>query len=329
MALRTHTVRYPPAQLRAQRRFNAVLGRAPRLRTDPWRVEAGQRLSAWLAVAADRAARPRLRRRGLGVGMAQAPGDPPVPLRVLRPRGPLRAVILDIHGGGWVLGGAALNDRLNVHLATHGFCVVSADYRLLSERRRIYVESAIDDCVTAALWTLDHLGRLGGRDLFLAGDSAGAHLAALTALALRDRRRLAAVRGCVFAYGVFDLSGAPGVRAAGPETLLFDGPAMRADLARLAPHRDEAALRAPDVSPIYADLTGLPPALFLAGEADPLADDSRLMAAAWGRASDADLILAPETPHGFLHFGGPAARGGRRAIRAWLDHRLSVDSTTL
>ena len=85
---------------------------------------------------------------------------------------------------------------------------------------------------------------------------------------------------------------------------------------------DEAALRQPDVSPLYADLTGLPPALFLAGEYDPLFEDSLLMATRWGEASEADLIRAPQVPHGFLHFGGPAARGARRAIRTWLDARL-------
>ena len=39
-------------------------------------------------------------------------------------------------------------------------------------------------------------------------------------------------------------------------------------------------------------------------------------------AADADLIRVPETPHGFLHFGGPAARGARKAIRTWLNARL-------
>jgi len=46
------------------------------------------------------------------------------------------------------------------------------------------------------------------------------------------------------------------------------------------------------------------------------------MATRWGEASDADLIRVPETPHGFLHFGGPAARGARKAIRTWLNARL-------
>lgn len=322
MTLLTHVVDYPPPQLAAQRRINAVLARAPRLRTDPWRVEAGQRLSLWLDAAAGRVTVPRLRKRGVTVEIVQTDDDQPVPLRILRPAGPPRAVILDIHGGGWVLGSAGLNDRLNAHLAHHGFCVVSVDYRLLSERRKVFIDCAIRDCLQAAYWTVTHVDRLGAADLFIAGESAGAHLAALTAVALRDQGLIDLVKGCVFSYGVFDLSGSESVRSAGPETLLFNGPTMQADLARLAPDRDEAGLRQADVSPLYADLTGLPPALFLAGEYDPLFEDSLLMATRWGEASEADLIRAPETPHGFLHFRGPAARGARTAIRHWVDARL-------
>ena len=323
MPLRVHTVEFPPPQLAAQRRINAVLARAPRLRTDPWRVEAGQRLSTWLAAAAGRLHAPRLRKRGVSVEVRAPDEDLSVPLRILRPEGPPRAVVLDIHGGGWVLGSASLNDRLNAHLARHGFCVVSVDYRLLSERRGVFIEAAIEDCLQAAYWTVGNVDQLGAADLFIAGESAGAHLAALTVLALRDRGLADLVRGCVLAYGVYDLSGTDSVRAAGRDTLLFNGPTMRTDLARLAPDRDEAALRAPDVSPLYADLSGLPPALFLAGEYDPLFQDSLLMATGWGQGAEVDLIRVPETPHGFLHFGGPAARGARIAVRRWLDARLA------
>lgn len=322
MTLRVHTVEFAPPQQAAVRRIDAALARAPRLRTDPWRVEAGQRLSVWLDAAAGRVTVPRLKKRGVTVEIVQTEGDHPVPLRILHPAETPRAIVLDIHGGGWVLGSAGLNDRLNAHLAHHGFCVVSVDYRLLSERRGIYIEAAIADCLAGALWTLTHVDRLGAAPVLIAGESAGGHLAALTAIALRDLGLIDRVRGCVFTYGVFDLSGTPSVRAAGPDTLLFNGPTMRADLARLAPDRDETALRAPDVSPLYADLTGLPPALFLAGEYDPLFEDSLLMATRWGQASDADLIRVPEAPHGFLHFGGPAARGARTAIRRWLDARI-------
>jgi acetyl esterase/lipase len=322
MTLRTHTVQFPPAQQAAQRRINAVLARAPRLRTEPWRIEAGQRLTLWLDAAAGRITVPRLRKRGVKVEIVSTQGDHPVPLRILHPVGPPRAVVLDVHGGGWVLGSASLNDRLNANLARHGFCVVSVDYRLLSERRQIYIDAAIADCLAAAYWTATNVDRLGASTLFLSGESAGGHLAALTAVALRDQGLIDLVKGCVFAYGVFDLSGTEGVRSAGPDTLLFNGPTMQADLARLAPGRDEAALRQPDISPLYADLAGLPPALFLAGEYDPLFEDSLLMATRWGEVADADLIRVPETPHGFLHFGGPAARGARTAIRRWMEGRL-------
>ncbi|RZJ16441.1 MAG: alpha/beta hydrolase [Brevundimonas sp.] len=323
MTLRLHTVEFAPAQLAALRRVNAILARAPRLRTDPWRVEAGQRLSTWLDAASGRLTPLSFKRRGVTVEIVDTGGDQPVPLRILRPDGRPRAVVLDIHGGGWVLGSAGLNDRLNAHLVHHGFCVVSIDYRLLSERRGVYIDAAIADCVRAARWTLEHLDDLGAHDLFMAGESAGGHLAALTVIALRDQGLADRVRGCVFAYGVFDLSGTDSVRAAGPQTLLFNGPTMQADLARLAPDRDEAALRHADVSPLYADLTDVPPALFLAGGRDPLFEDSALMAARWGEASDADLIRVPQAPHGFLHFGGPAARGARQAIRHWMGARLA------
>lgn len=323
MTLRLHTVEFAPAQLAALRRVNAILARAPRLRTDPWRVEAGQRLSTWLDAASGRLTPLSFKRRGVTVEIVDTGDDQPVPLRILRPDGRPRAVVLDIHGGGWVLGSAGLNDRLNAHLVHHGFCVVSIDYRLLSERRGVYIDAAIADCVRAARWTLEHLDDLGADDLFTAGESAGGHLAALTAIALRDQGLADRVRGCVFAYGVFDLSGTDSVRTAGPETLLFNGPTMQADLARLAPDRDEAALRHADVSPLYADLTNVPPALFLVGERDPLFEDSALMAARWGEASQADLIRVPQAPHGFLHFGGPAARGARRAIRHWMAARLA------
>ena len=65
MTLRTHVVDFAPAQQAAVRRINAVLARAPRLRTDAWRIDAGQRLSLWLDAAAGAITVPRLRKRGV------------------------------------------------------------------------------------------------------------------------------------------------------------------------------------------------------------------------------------------------------------------------
>lgn len=329
MTLRTHTVEFGPRQLAAVRRINAVLALSPRLSGEAGDLDRNQRLNAVLNQLVPPLTGAALRRRRIRVETDVAPGpDGPVPLRILLPPSLPRALVVDFHGGGWVYGGAGLNDRLNAHLvATAGLAVVSIDYRLVSEREERFIDAVAGDCLAGARWALDHAAaRFSVADLFLIGESAGAHLAALTATALRDEGRMNAVRGCVFSYGVFDLSATPSVRDAGPDTLALDGPAIVRALARLAPDRDEAGLRRPDISPLYADLTGLPPALFLSGDRDPLRDDSRLMARAWGRAADADLIQVPEAPHAFLQFGGPAARGARIAVRRWLDDRLKAVS---
>ena len=89
MPLNVHTVRFPPAQQAALRRLNRVLARAPRLRTDPWLVEAGQRLSNWLDAASARITPLTLTRRGVSVEVVRTDGDLATPVRVLRPEGVL------------------------------------------------------------------------------------------------------------------------------------------------------------------------------------------------------------------------------------------------
>jgi acetyl esterase/lipase len=204
-----------------------------------------------------------------------------------------------------------------------GLAVVSVDYRLLSEPRGVQMQHALADCMAAGRWLAENAtDRFGTDRLFLAGQSAGAHLAALTGLALRDEGRFGDFRGCVLVYGVYDLSGTPSVRTAGPETLILNGPTLASDLGRLTPERDEAGRQSPDVSPLYADLHGMPPALFVAGDLDPLRDDSRLMAEAW--PTDADLLQVPLGPHGFIHFGGSLANRSLAGIRLWIEARLAA-----
>lgn len=329
MSLVTRRLEFTAAERTVIDRINAVLAVTPRLRVDGWRLAAGQWLNARLSPAAERVTELWLSRHGVTVETLHIPsGDGDVPLRILRPPGQARGVVLDIHGGGWVVGSAGLNDRLNAHLvAEAGLAVVSVDYRLLNEPRGVFLPDAVSDCLAAARWLIEHAAdRFDADRLLLVGESAGGHLAALTALELRKIGQLKAFLGCVFVYGAFDLTGTPSVRSAGPDTLLLNGPTMAADLARLTPGLDEARRRQPDISPLYADLTGMPPALFIAGEIDPLVDDSRLMAAAWANAAPAELVIAPASPHGFMHFGGPNAAHARVAIRDWLDTRLTADS---
>jgi acetyl esterase/lipase len=331
MTLAVHTLALTPAQARAARRANAALALAPRLKPAGWRLALGQRLNGVFSNAAGAVSQAVLNQRGvrLSATTISGPGGA-LGIRLLEPSGPARALVVDLHGGGWVVGSAALNDRLTGHLAEAGFAVASVDYRLLNEGRGVWMPDAVADCAAALRWALGEGARRFGTDRVLViGESAGAHLGALALLRLRDDGR-AMPAGCIFVQGVFDLSGTPSARSAGPEALLFDGPNLTRDLGRLTPDRDEAARRRPDVSPLYADLSGMPPALFILGEIDPFRDDSRLMAARWADVAAATRLDVPDAPHGFQHFGAPTAALAQAFIRDWASQQangpLSVEN---
>lgn len=320
MSLNVQTLELTPEQEKAARRINKGLAIAPRLKTDGWRLALGQRLNGVVSQAAGAVTEAALKRRGVRVSTTTIAGPTgPLTIRLLEPSGPVRALVIDLHGGGWVVGSAALNDRVTAHLAEAGLAVASVDYRLLDETRGVWMPDAVADCAAALHWALvDGLRRFNADRVFVIGESAGAHLAALSTLTLRDENLIAGLAGCVFVQGVFDLSATPSVRAADSETLLFDGSNLARDLARLIPDRDEAARRRADVSPLYADLSGMPPALFVMSETDPFRDDSLLMAEAWAHHAPATLLAVPTAPHGFQHFGGPAAKLAQAFIRRWI-----------
>ena len=303
---------------------------APRLKLGGWRLQLGMRLNSVAAKTAGRLSAASLKRRGVTVSSTSiGPASNPVSLRILEPATPPRALIVDLHGGGWVIGSAALNDPLTAHFVEAGYAVISVDYRLLDEARQVWMPDAVEDCVTALRWALNEgRTRFGVTDVFLTGESAGAHLAALALLKLRDEG-ITPLPPCIFVQGVFDLSGTPSVRAAGAETLLFDGPNLTRDLGLLTPGLDEDGRRHSELSPLYADLSGLPPALFVMGEVDPLRDDSILMAEAWGRYADAVLLDVPTAPHGFQHFGAPTAALAQAAIRDWISAQIAAERVSV
>jgi acetyl esterase len=79
----------------------------------------------------------------------------------------------------------------------------------------------------------------------------------------------------------------------------------------------------PDVSPLRADLRGMPPALFTIGTMDPLLDDSLFMHARWVAAgNEADLAVYPGGLHGFNAFPITIARQANTRIDQFLQHRL-------
>ncbi|MEG2902728.1 MAG: alpha/beta hydrolase fold domain-containing protein, partial [Massilia sp.] len=267
---------FDDATLNEAKRFNARLARAPRFgsrhRFMPPLVQGLLRLSQ---VGADR----KLRRAGLQVEtrMVGLEGVQ-VQVRIIRPRGPVAGIVLDIHGGGWVVGNAPMNDAYNAAFASRcGLAVVSVDYRLAP---RASVHEQMEECLAAARWLLqgglpDH----AGLPVIVVGESAGAQLAAATLQGLRAwPALLARIAGAVLYYGVYDMAGTDSVRRAGPETLVLDGPRMLAGLRRLTPDLDDAARRQPPLSPLFGELAGMPLALMIVGSSDPLLDDTLRMA---------------------------------------------------
>jgi len=303
------------------RRFNRILAWLPRFRIrnrfTPMLVQALLRMSQ---VGADG----RMRRRGIRIAQQLAEADGlRVPVRVLRPPGAVRGVVLDLHGGGWVIGNPCLDDAQNAALIEAcGVAVVSVDYRLVP---RVALQDAMDDCLAAARWLLSGgIPDLHGLPTFIVGESAGAHLAATVLLRLRDAPTLLErIHGAVLYYGVYDLGGTPRVHQAGPETLVLDGPGMVAALCMLTAGCSDSERRQAPRSPLYGTLDGLPPALLFGGEYDPLRDDTVRMAARWREVAEVELHVLPEAPHGYIRFPTPLARLVPARTQAWIRERIA------
>jgi acetyl esterase len=226
-------------------------------------------------------------------------------LRVLAPTSrAATGVYLHMHGGGWVLGAADLQDRELLALANAtGLVAASVEYRLAPEHP---YPAGPDDCEDAARWLVSEgAAALGAPNrLFLGGESAGAHLAVVSLLRLRDRHGITgAFRGANLLYGGYDLSMTPSQRLWGERNLILSGAILRHFGDCFVPHLDREGRRDPDVSPLFADLRGMPPALFTVGTLDPLLDDTLFMEARWRAAgSEATLKIWPESIHGFDAF---------------------------
>lgn len=312
---------FTAADIAEARRLNAKLDRLPRLRMQTWIGRVFLNVCLWLFELY-----PLVRGRGTSASRelrsVEALGRC-VKLRIFRPAGPCRGIVLDIHGGGWTIGNARLNDGENAARATRlNVAVVSVDYGLALAAP---VDTLVDDCEAAAAWVLtDGEQEFGSRPVVIKGASAGAHLAALTLLRLRDRRGLLdGVNGAVLYFGLYDFSGTPMVRRAGPNNLILHGPTVRATLCALTPDMTDNERRSPEISPLYADLAGLPPALFVVGGEDMLLEDNERMEARWRAANgNSTILIAPESPHAFDRFRTAISMKVDAFVNGWVDARL-------
>lgn len=242
-------------------------------------------------------------------------------LRVLAPE-KSRGIYLHMHGGGHVLGAADQQDRLLEHFAdSTGLTAISVEYRLAPENP---YPAGPDDCEAAALWVSDHLSDFGGDALAVGGESAGAHLAALTILRLRDNHARTPFRAANLVFGVYDLALTPSARAFGDEERLV---LRTLDIEKFGeaflPGMSEAQKRGPQLSPLYADLSGLCPALFTVGTRDALLDDSLFMHARWVAAgNEGELDIYPGAAHGFIAFPCPQTFQSLQKQSAFLNAAL-------
>jgi acetyl esterase len=225
-------------------------------------------------------------------------------LRVIAPEREAVGVYLNLHGGGWMLGAADLQDPAMAELAdATGLCTVSVEYRLAPEHP---YPAGPDDCEDAAVWLVrEGFAQLGVPPVAtIGGDSAGAHLSAVTLLRLRDRHAITgAFAAANLIYGVFDLAMTPSQRNWGERNLVLTTAVMRYFEETFLPGMDDEAKRDPDVSPLYADLRDMPPALFSVGTLDPLLDDTLFMEARWRAAGGrSELRIWPEAIHAFNVF---------------------------
>lgn len=227
----------------------------------------------------------------------EVPGFRPLELDLYRPdvASPV-PVIVHVYGGGWRRGSRRhplprLGADFYQRLAGQGFAVAAVDYRLSGEAG---YPAALEDVRAAVGWVRKQAADYGldaGR-VFLWGDSAGGHLALMTALTGAD------VQGVVAWFPVTDLAGlAAGVAAAGgvPDP----GPESREALFLGAPATDVPDL-AREASPVVHASAAAPPVLLLHGAADdlvPPAQSIRLAGALTAAGATVELELVPGATH--------------------------------
>lgn len=224
-----------------------------------------------------------------------------IPIRVYTPHaavGESHGVLVWLHGGGWVIGDLETADPTCRSLARRAGCVVvSVDYRLAPEHP---APAALDDCMSALTWTVENFELLGvdASKVAVGGDSAGGNLAALVCQRVRDEFG-PEIDFQLLVYPATDLTLAHASIEENAEGYYLTKATMGWFVAHYLGDGDPTD---PAVSPLHAaDLAGLPPALVITAEMDPLRDEGEAYAA---RLKDAGVptesIRYAGQIHGFM-----------------------------
>ncbi|OZD05232.1 hypothetical protein CH275_12895 [Rhodococcus sp. 06-235-1A] len=233
--------------------------------------------------------------------------------------GPL-PIVVEMHGGGFALGSAASNDASNAGLAAALRCIVIAvDYRLAPE---FPYPAAVHDCVTAVRWAVDAADSIGGDPgrIGLLGTSAGACLAACTALELRDSGGPRLAMQALIEPVLDDRADSPSMKQGVDAVFWNTGNAVLS-------WQHYLGGRVPDehTSPARRqDLGNLPPTYLTVNELDPLRDQgvdyARRLLAAGNRV---ELHCWPGAFHGFTMFDTALSRRTRASDVAAMDRLMN------
>ena len=236
-----------------------------------------------------------------------------IPIRVYQPAGagPF-PVLVYLHGGGWVIGDIETHDgpcRSLTNLS--GCCVVSVDYRLAPDAR---YPAAADDCYAATVWVADNAGelRVDASRVAVGGVSAGGNLAAVVSLMARDKGR-PEIRSQVLMNPVTDFSFETASYKEHGEGLDLSEASMRWFWDCYLESPDHGSQ--PYASPLRADdLQGLPRALVITSEYDPLRDEGEAYGEGLRAAGVPTTITRYEgVLHGFVG-QAPDVPEGRQAL---------------
>ncbi|MBN1654781.1 MAG: alpha/beta hydrolase [Deltaproteobacteria bacterium] len=192
--------------------------------------------------------------------------------------------IIYLHGGGYILGSHQTHRGLLGSLSQRsGIRVLAVDYRLAPENP---YPAALEDAITVYRWLLEQ--KLSPAHIAIGGDSAGGGLTLATLLKLKTRgESLPAVAFCLSPWVDLECTGET------IETKKEHDPLVTKELLCLfaALYAGQASMRTPFISPLYGDLTGLPPTLIVVGTAELLLSDSQRMADALKRAGVSCTLL--------------------------------------
>ncbi|MFG1808005.1 alpha/beta hydrolase [Streptomyces sp. NPDC049040] len=222
-----------------------------------------------------------------------------LPALELEPAGAAgRGRLLYLHGGGYVIGSPDTHAGLVGELARRtGVRATSPDYRLAPEHP---FPAPVDDGLAVYRALLDD--GTDPRELVLAGDSAGGGLAIAVLLAARDAGLPQPAAVAVLSPWTDLTLGGESIRTKEQADPIFTGDHLRAYADHYLGDRDRSQ---PLASPVFADLTGLPPLLIQVGSNEVLLDDAvRLAGRAGADDVDVTLEIRPHVPHVFQHHYG-------------------------